>query len=293
VVFLLVLLADDASGSTNTNTVGYWRFEQGAWLTDSSGNNHTLTNRGTNGFVTQTALPESGPGSAFPDPVPQNGLANSNATTFGGGGRLTAADNAAFTTSAFTIEAFINATNLNLAYTPFIASQWNSTSSANDRSWGLAVTRTGTNPTSPGQLQMLLSPNGTNSQIIYSGVNLVLTEGRDYYVAATVSLGAAEADRRITFYLKDLTSSGLLLSNTVGHSTTNLFDSTAAFSIGGQGASTGTGASLFHGVIDEVRFSNAVLAESDLLIVPEPSTFALLGLAAAGLAGHVIRRRRR
>lgn len=282
---LFTLLALPVSAAT----IIHYRFEDPNWLVDSSGNSHTLTARsnptgGTN--PAQYTLPASGAGSAFPNPVPQNGLSNLDAATFNGTGWLTAADNDAFTSSTFTIEAFVNASDLDLGYTPFIASHFQGAHLVNQRSWALAVNRNN-DGTNDGQLQMILSKNGEtgggNTAVILSGSSLAMVAGKDYYVAASVSLGAAAADRSITFYLQNLTDGGSLLTSTVSHGIESLHNSTAAFAVGGQGVTSGTGASLFQGVIDEVRFSNTVLSQNELLAIPEPGTLLLLGLSGVAL----------
>ncbi len=263
-------------------TIGYWRFEGtgGDWLLDSSGNGHHLTANGSPS-PTQYSRPSTGPGSAFPNPIPQTGQPNLAAAQLSGSNQwLTAADNNAFTSNTFTIEAFLNISTLSLASTPIVAGHFQG--NENQRSWFFAIKR------SDGKLQLAISQNGTAAEVIGSP-NLALTAGKDYYAAIAVNVTDTSANG-ITFYLKNLTDGGPLLSEGATHTVTSLHNSTALFAIGSQGRPGG--ANFFPGIIDEVRFSNVVLPADQLIVaVPEPGALALAGLGVA-FAGWRLRRRR-
>ena len=108
----------------------------------------------------------------------------------------------------------------------------------------------------------------------------VLSPGVDYYVAAAVDIPGST----VTFYRKDLTAGGPLQSFVASHARTALNNNTA-FQIGSSTGPLGFDFG-FDGLIDEVRLSNTALGSGGLLIVPEPSPAALLGLGLLALAGR-------
>ena len=268
---LFVLASVAMPWSASAGIIGYWRFEGDStgFLADSSGNGRNLSTAGT--APTQYTLPVSGNGSAFPDPIPANSLSNASAASLGGSGRFTRNDEAAFTDTTFTVEAFINGSDFDTVNNSqkSIVGQWNSTS--NQRSWLLAVDGNE-------KLNFLVSSDGgsTNQDTIVSTLPTLLAN-TDYYVAVSVNLADTSASG-ITFYLQDLTNGGTLQSSGVAHTRTTLFNSNNSLTIG----STNQPSSTFKGLIDEVRYSDTVLSADQLLInpVPEPGTLALLGVGA-------------
>ena len=252
--------------------IAHWRFEASpGFLNDSAGSN-TLTN---NGSVTQVASP-------FSDPVPQTGAANAHAASFNGTNYLTAADNAAFTSQTFSLEAFF--TTGDVSKTRVIAGHFGSGAPyANQRSYAIGMMDS--------KLMLFVGTStGNGTRNFELGV---LNNNVNYYAAATVDFGGSGD---ITLYLQDLTNSGplqtanfLKTDGVGGVLGANLFNSSAPFSIG----SNAQGGSLFDGIIDEVRFSNTKLGASELRIsIPEPSTLVLLGpaLGSAVLFGRRSRR---
>ncbi len=250
-------------------TIGYWRFEDSpGFLSDSSANANTLTN---NSSVSQVASP-------FDNPVPQNGFANLDAASFSGSNYFSTAYQSSFNVgSAFTIEAYIRADDV--SGTRVIAGQYDSEgATSGQRSWFFGV--------NSGQLRLSLS-SGSENIATNSAFASALTTGTHYYVAAAYDEGA------VTFYLQDL-SGNSLLSNTQTNSLTSVNNVTSDFTIGAviNASSTGgTTQAFFGGTIDEVRFSNTTLSQSELLVIPEPSSIMLVVTAA--LAGLIVFRRRR
>lgn len=254
----------------NAAVVGYWRFESGAFLADSSGNGFNLTNGSGGSAAAQVSLPASGGGSAFPTTIPGTGASNGSAASFDGGDILSTPDNPAFTSTTFTVEAFV--TTGSLGATQAIAGQLSGASGNANRSFLLAINGSGA-------LQM----NYNSSSTAASGLP-ALEAGKDYYVAVTVDM-ADLTTSGITFYVKNLTDNTAMVSNGVTHTGTTLVDSAAAFAIG----STASPSSPWTGLIDEVRLSNTKLSGTELLMpIPEPSAAAL-----AGLAGFLALGRRR
>jgi hypothetical protein len=265
--------------ATEAAVVGYWRFEDSpGFLSDSGPDGRTLTNVGS---VVQYTLTGSGAGSDFPTIIPQTGASNTEAAQFSGTNLLTASDSPAFTSTTFSVEAFINGTNIG-GGTRVIAGHWEGTINQ-ERSWTFQTTGTG-------NLSLQISPLGTGggglSELVAS--TFVLNNNTDYYVAATIDLVDTSVSG-ITFYFQDLTAGGSLLSEGVGHTLTSVFDTPVPFTIG----STATPSAQLAGIIDEVRVSNTKLSQSQLLIsVPEPSAVALASLGAIFL-GYAAHRRRR
>ncbi|MFW5692931.1 MAG: LamG-like jellyroll fold domain-containing protein [Thermoguttaceae bacterium] len=286
----LVLTLGLLSVTVQAATIGHWSFEGtgGDWLLDASGNGHDLTTRGS---PSQYDLPATGVGSAFPNPVPLTGQPNLAAAQLSGADQwLTAPDDDAFTTDTFTIETFLNIDPLpgSSESTPIVAGHFNSND--DQRGWFFAINRN--DGPNAGKLQLAISDNGEtgagNTEVIRSP-SLAVEPGNDYYAAIAVDATDTSADG-ITFYLQNLTDGGPLLSEGATHSqVTSLHNSTAYFAIGAQGRSSDSG-NYFPGVVDEVRYSNAVLGPSQLLAVPEPGTCLLLATAALAL---LFRRRRR
>lgn len=252
-----------ANSTASASVIGYWRFEDGAFLSDSGGNGLTLSPSAS--APTQAAIPESGRTSDFYNPIPQTGASNGSTASFvpTNGNFFSREDSTVFNVSSgFTIEAMVNTTTVATG-NRMIASQWN-----NNRSWGFLL--------SGGTLQLQLSPEGTSTVIVSSGVTL--SANVDYYLAASFDL--SDQENGVKFYYQDLTNGGSLQTVSVGHSLSTLRNSSAAFGIGAINISTG-GSAFWSGNIDEVRLSNTVLSQSDLLAVPEPATMALAGLGAA------------
>ncbi len=261
--------------SASAAVLGYWQFEDTpGFFEDSSGSARTLTTPGGAAIPTQVALPGSGPGSAFATAVP----GTTKAASFDGGDRFRRADEPAFTDTTFTVEALINgsdfATNSNQKS---IIGQWNST--GNQRSWLLAVNGSGATAI----LNFLYSNDGIATSAVSSGLP-ALAAGTDYYVALAVDLSDTSAGG-LTFYQKNL-STGVVSIASVAHAGTTLNDSAALLTIG----ATDQPSSAFTGLIDEVRYSDARLASTGLLVtVPEPGTAGLA--VVVGLAALARRRR--
>lgn len=265
-------------GTVRSSTIGYWRFEglddATGFLLDSSVNGHTLSRSVASG-VPQVVLPASGAGSAFPSLIEQTGAANSSAasfTTASTNGFLSAAYDPSFLADSFTIEAFISPSALS-ANT--VAVGQFSTTGDPQRRWFLG-------PTSGSQLRVALASAPTSAPVLDTNANnwvgpsgtvpTSLTVGNDYYVAASVTLATGGAGTgEVTYYLKNLTTGGPLLTQTRTHSVESLHPSTANLSIGAMANST-AGGSPFPGLIDEVRFSSGVLSSDQLLVPSAPST---------------------
>ena len=241
VVLLLV------TGIVQANTVAYWRFEGTNFLSDTTGQ-HMLSN---NGGVEQVASP-------FRNPVPQTESVNTNAASFDGTSYLMAADDDAFTSTQFTLEAFFSPATIGSA-TRVIAGHFGSDGDyANQRSYALVMLNTG-------QLRIYISPNGG---IPAQYIGPVLTAGSHYYAAAAVDVLDAGSSA-ITLYVQDLNTSTLQVIHyaksqavTGPTSYTIIHNSSAPFTIG----ATGQGGALWEGPIDEVRLSNVKLAQENLLI---------------------------
>jgi hypothetical protein len=253
--------------------IGYWRFEDTPGITaDSSGNGRTLT--GTGSPVSYT-LSGSGAGSTFPSVIPQTEESNLKAAQFNGSNRYTTPDNAVWTNTTFSAEAFINGTDFDTNTSQkSIVGHWNST--GNNRSWLFSA---GQAAGGSAPLSLLLSSLGTDTVTLTS--TLTMLPNIDYYVAVTVDM-ADTTTAGITFYLKDLTNNGPLQTQGIAHTPTSLFNAATALSIG----ATSQPSSPFNGIIDEVRLSNTKLTQGELLIsaIPEPSTYALALLSVVGIA---------
>jgi len=299
ITFALACAATAVCGLTATTadaaTIGYWRFGDDpantGFLEDSSGNANDLVAYDN---PTQT--------SAFFSPVPATGASNSFAAALDGSNdvnppadpanklvdklRLTEGTAGNLPTDDFTVEAFVSIDDVSQFNT--ILSQFDG--AASQRAWRLFINN------SPLNMQVDASGNNTSGEagIAASGISLNSTD--DFYIAASVEFvdadsGGTANDAQITFYVQNLTTGDPLQTSTdvVNNIGTSLFNSNAAFTIGGQDEDIDANKP-FVGDIDEVRLSDTVLSQSELLIVPEPASLALVGFG--GLVMLTGRRRR-
>ncbi len=240
------------SGESSAQTEGYWRFESGAFLDDSSGNGRNLIN--IDSLATQVVIPPN-----FLNPIPPtgSGLANAMAADLPGIGLLAAADDDAFTSGAFTVEALFRPDTLGGAATNLLVGQWNSQSgNPLDRGWFMG--------TNSGGINFLIEGDGGNAL----GTNKFsgkVVAGNEYYAAVSFSVDTGGANPVVTTYLQDLTNAGPLQRSIQAFGSPHAWDtpnnSTAPLSIG----ATATETASFDGLIDEVRYSNGALAVEDLL----------------------------
>lgn len=246
--------------SASAQTIGYWQFDGANFLSDSSGNGNDFS--------------VSSPGG-----VTQSG---GDRAVFGGDGTLdTGVD--FINNGSFTYEGFANI-DLLPAGRSILGGEYQ----ANDRGWELYLDSTG-------EVVLELGRFGGNNAGRFYVSELLVTPGNDFYFGVTVDTSDLANDTvTAQFFLQDLTVGSMLQTATVTRTDQTVFrNSSGGFSIGGR---EGGLATIFDGSFDEVRLSNGILAQGDLLVnssIPEPSTYvALLSGVAFGITVMVRRRRR-
>ena len=253
--------AGDLRGHSTTNTtIGHWRFESNPGYTnDSSGNALHLSCSGTP--VPQLALPRSGPGAAFDDPVPQTDALNRSAANCGStqSGNFFVADSPILTVTDFTIEAYIHRdwalVDSGGSQTRYIACH----DDGRSRSWAFGVWG-GDGASDPANYNALfLNAVDAAAESRASCPTCVIENHQDWYVAAAFDL-----DSNVVFYAKNLTDGGGLLTNVKIHAIGTLAQSTGAFEIARNSL---VNTRRWQGIVDEVRFSSRVLAPDELLAV--------------------------
>jgi hypothetical protein len=232
----------------------YWRFEEGAFLTDSIGSAN-LSIIGTPASV-QAQLPVGTQGAAFPNP--SAGGPNQDAALFsnagGGGSGLLQTTLPQPLTGNFTIEALVNFSTLTGQYGNIIAGiQDGASTNCSGIEWDLEVRFDGYGGSSPDELLLGLF-SGNTCAAVRSGI--ILNTNTDYYVAAVY-----QASGSVTFYVKDLTHGTAMQTVTTTTSVTSL-NSNSRFTIGHAGDG-GYGFGV-NGLIDEVRLTASALSAAQL-----------------------------
>ena len=178
------------------------------------------------------------------------------------------AEGAGWPEGDFTIEAHVILQSLFAdATVRTIASQW--TGNPSDPGWSLGVTSE-KSKFKPRNLILQLagdvSKQGSPYVVVPSDIHLQLQ--RPYYVAASVKTGDDERERRVTFFVKDLSDNDApLVVKSVPHAFAGSHASPRAFAIGGRdaGRASGSAAHVWDGLIDDVRISSRPLLQSELL----------------------------
>jgi len=240
------------TSSLHAAVVGYWRFEDGTFLSDSGPNGLELTT----GRITpnQVIAPSDYPATVA-------GMPNGRAASIVDTSRFSVPDHALFTDTSFTVEALVTPTTGAGGGTRIIAGQWNPTD--NQQSWLVGISDANV-------LTFQYSSSGSDSVPIDSGITLVANTA--YYVAVAVDMTDA-SESGITFYFQDLTNGGTFGTASSSPLHPSFFDSTSSFTIG----ASSQGTLQWTGITDEVRISGEKLGVSELLI-PEPASLALVGL---------------
>jgi hypothetical protein len=163
----------------------------------------------------------------------------------------------------FTLEAFVYLRSVfEDGQVRTIAAHWNGDTKGNGWSLGVTGKKSAYKPQS-----LVLQLWGKDAadkaayDAVFSGLNLQLN--RPYYVAITVNLKDA-GEKGITFYLKDLANDEEPLGiYSTTHKVVKIPATSAPFTIGG---AAGKLERSWDGMIDDVRLSNAVLTQKQLLM---------------------------
>jgi hypothetical protein len=259
-VFLALLAAAAIPNVSLAETLHYWPFENSSgFLVDSVGTADLA------GSAQQTQLPQVGPGSTFPDYLSVSfGGFNDDVADFSGGSLRNIG--IAPMTGDFTVEAFIHMDADAGEFGDCIVCVLAALNDWPSESWAFLVRYDGAFGTQPRELLLSLY-EGNNREALPSG--FVLDVGVDYYVAAAVDL----AGETVTFWVQDLTHGGPLQSSVRTHSRSAL-NPISQLTIGNDG--TWHPAFAWDGLIDEVRISDAVLREDELLVsntATDPESF--------------------
>ncbi len=276
---------------STAGTVGYWRFESGAFLQDSSGNGNGLTEVGN---VSQVSLPGTGNGSGFPTTIPQTGASNGSSLSFDDStvSGFTAVDSTSLDTisanGTFTLEAYISTGSSSAS--EYIVNQYDSSlGGSSERSFSFQTN-------AENGLSIFLGRSDLQYMGFHKSTDNLFVNNRDYYVAVTYDVSINTS----TFYWQDLSpnpavaglqsETGSYTTGGAGYDGTLGNPNSVPLTIGHRNGSSQTWDS--GGLMDEVRISNTVLGQNDLLVsIPEPSTLMLSVLALAG--GFFAARRRK
>ena len=212
----------------------------------------------------QAAIPQSGPGSAF-DFIGGN---SSLASTPAGEGFSTTL----VPSNDFTIEALVHFNTSTGPFGHLIAGFAASQSNASVN-WILQGRNVGQG------FNLVLAVYGAGLGLGFVDSGMPIQTGVDYYAAA-----AYDSSGTATFWLQDLTGTGVLESAVVDHQFAGvpIAQNTDIFRIASLGSVS------FGGLVDEVRLSNSPLTIEQLFI-PEPSGSLLVAtalLASVSLRGR-------
>jgi len=278
-VVTVSIISFGTSVAAEAATIHHWRFEENpGFLIDSVGSSH-LT-----GDAVQKTLPGSGAGSLFPDPlyVPGGG-SNSSTSDFNGSNALSTTITPI--TTDFTVEAFVHLNSAVDTFAKCIVCSLTNPSSPSTLGFAFEARLDQYAETQERELTLVVSDGDSWT---FLGSDFVLETDTDYYVASAFDLGGD-----VTFWIQDLTNGGTLQKVSSTHNVTALNPS-PLLTIGDDGTEHFDFA--IDGLIDEVRLSDSILTDDQLLVkstlsTPEPST--LLGLGTLALAGGTLLRRKR
>jgi len=258
-IWLVFLSLLAAIVSTHAQTIAYWRFEDGNFTADSSGNGHALNNSGA--IVETASLPSTFAGgintgaASFSNAAIMNTLANLDLTPY----------------SEVTIEWFMLADLSEAAFvwthTPFIFPG------------GIAVT-----------INYIGGPNSIDARVLLD------LDGSVSAIAAPVPGGNNPGVwQHFALYVdtEDLSNFQLLINGVVASGEPYPFTgigyslADSVFYLG----DTGGGGAPYTGLIDEFRISQGLLNPDQFLnVIPEPSVYSML-LGYAGAVLLISRRR--